>query len=141
MKILLFIIFLFFPLLNFTQQTTSLELVIQNPKSNKGSIQVLIFNSEAGFPSNPKKAFMAFTLPIINLSSKKILDDLPLGKYAISVFHDEDGDGQMQKNSLGIPIDRYGFSNNPTLYFGPPSFAKCAVNIKNTKQKIEIELR
>lgn len=141
MKNLLFISIFFFPLLGFTQQTTSLELVIQNPKSNKGSIQVLIFNSEQGFPSDPKKAFMALTLPITNFSAQKILDNLPPGKYAISVFHDEDGDGQMQKNNLGIPLDRYGFSNNPTLYFGPPSFIKCAVPTKNIRQKIEIKLR
>lgn len=141
MKIILLSISIIWSSLSLAQQTTSLELIIRNPKSNKGTIQVLIFNSEVGFPSEPKRAFLALVLPISNLSSRKIIENLPPGEYAISVFHDEDGDGQMKKNSLGIPLDRFGFSNNPTLYFGPPSFAKCAISVKNTTQKIEIKLR
>lgn len=141
MKIVLFGIFLILINLSIFQNTSRLELVIQNTKSNKGTIQVLIFNSEAGFPDEPKKAFKAFSLPITDLSAKKTIDKLPPGKYAISVFHDEDSDGKIQKNGVGIPIDRFGFSNNPTLFFGPPSFSKSAFTIKNTPTKVLINLR
>jgi uncharacterized protein (DUF2141 family) len=141
MKIVLFGIFLALIKLSTFQDTSRLELVIQNTKSNKGTIQVLIFNSETGFPDEPKKAFKAFSLPITDLSAKKTIDNLPPGKYAISVFHDEDSDGKIQKNGVGIPVDRFGFSNNPTIIFGPPSFSKSAFTVKNTPTKVLINLR
>jgi uncharacterized protein (DUF2141 family) len=141
MKIMILGFFLTLINLSTPQSAYRLELIIQNPKSNNGTIQVLIFNAEAGFPDEPKKAFKAFSLPISNLSAKKTIDNLPPGKYAVSVFHDEDGDGKMQKNGVGIPVDRFGFSNNPTLFFGPPSFSKSAFTIKNTPTKVTINLR
>jgi uncharacterized protein (DUF2141 family) len=141
MKIMILGIFLTLIKLGTPQNTCRFELIIQNPKSNKGTIQVLIFNSESGFPDEPKKAFKDFSLPISNLSAKKTIDNLPPGIYAVSVFHDEDGDGKMQKNGVGIPVDRFGFSNNPTLFFGPPSFSKSAFSIKNTQTKVLINLR
>jgi uncharacterized protein (DUF2141 family) len=46
------------------------------------------------------------------------------GYYAVALFHDENGDHHLNTNALGIPTEGYGFSNNPTLYFGPPELAK-----------------
>ncbi len=123
------------------QTGCQIELWIKGAKSNNGLIRVLIFNKEDGFPEEPKKAFRALSLPISNFSSKVTLENLPAGNYAISVFHDEDSDGQMKKNNFGFPLNSYGFSNNPTLYFGPPSFSKSAVQVKNSLVKVEINLR
>ena len=141
MKLLILGIFLLSTFISEPQTGGDLELIIKNAKSNKGVIQILIFNKEDGFPEIHHKAFKAMSLPVSNLSAKVILENLPSGNYAISVFHDEDSDGKMKKNNFGIPIDNYGFSNNPTLNFGPPSFSKCAVQVKNSTVKVEITLR
>lgn len=123
------------------QTGCEIELLIKGAKSNNGVIRVLIFNKEDGFPEEPNKAIKALSLPVSNLSAKVTIENLPSGNYAISVFHDEDSNGQIRKNNFGFPLDRYGFSNNPTLYFGPPSFSKCAVQVKNSPVKVEINLR
>jgi uncharacterized protein (DUF2141 family) len=52
-------------------------------------------------------------------------------KIAIAVFHDRNRNGLLDKNVWGIPIERYGFSNNPSSPFGPPSFA--AAEIRDLK--------
>lgn len=141
MKILILGIFLV-SIFNFEPQTGGgIELIIKNAKSNSGVIQVLIFNKEDGFPEEPKKAFKTMSLPVSNLSAKLVLEDLPAGDYAVSVFHDEASNGQIRKNDFGMPIDTYGFSNNPTSFFGPPSFSKCAVPVKNSQVKVEVILR
>lgn len=124
-----------------SQTMGDIELIITNAKSDKGLIQVLIFNKDNGFPEEQNKAFKALSLPVSSLSAKVTIENLPSGNYAISVFHDEDSDGKMKKNNLGMPLDRYGFSNNPTLFFGPPSFSKSAVAIKDAPIKVEISLR
>jgi len=141
MKLLILGIFLVSIFNSESQTGGEIELLIKGAKSNDGVIRVLIFDKEDGFPEEPKKAIKALSLPISNLSAKVTIENLPSGSYAISVFHDEDSDGKMKKNNFGIPIDRYGFSNNPTLYFGPPSFSKCAVQVKKSTVKVEIKLR
>ena len=118
-----------------------IELLVNGAKSNNGVIRVVIFNNKDGFPEEPKKAIKALSLPVSNLSAKVIVENLPSGNYAISVFHDEDSDGKIRKNNFGLPLDSYGFSNNPTLVFGPPSFSKSTVQLKNSTVKVEIKLR
>jgi len=49
---------------------------------------------------------------------------VPPGDYAVSVIHDENGDGQLNK-MLGIPREGFGFSRNPRIHFGPPGFEAC----------------
>jgi uncharacterized protein (DUF2141 family) len=48
--------------------------------------------------------------------------DLPAGTYAISVFHDENDDGVLNSNFVGMPREGYGFSNNYTYAMHPASF-------------------
>ena len=47
--------------------------------------------------------------------------DVPPGAYALSVIHDENGNGRLDTR-LGIPREGFAFSNNPRIWFGPPSF-------------------
>lgn len=45
---------------------------------------------------------------------------LPPGDYALSVFHDIDGDGRMARSFFGLPQEPAGLSNNARPRFGPP---------------------
>ena len=47
--------------------------------------------------------------------------DIPTGRYAVAVYQDEDGSGQISTNLLGLPTEPYGFSNEVGR-MGPPSF-------------------
>lgn len=141
MKLLLLGVFLFSMLFSESKNGGKVQLHIKNATSDKGLVRILIFNKKGGFPEKHENAFKALSLPISNSVTKVTIKDLPDGDYAFAVFHDEDSDGKMKKNNLGIPIDSYGFSNNPTLLLGPPNFSKCAVSVKNALVKVEISLR
>lgn len=67
--------------------------------------------------------------------------DLLPGKYAVTVHHDEDGDGKLQRNFLGLPLEGYGFSNNASTMFGPPSFSATAILLGNEDTTITIVVR
>jgi uncharacterized protein (DUF2141 family) len=123
------------------KENGEIKLIINDTKSNSGVIRVLIFDQADGFPEEAKKAFKALSIPVENFSAQTTIKNLPAGNYAVSVFHDQDGDGVFKKNSIGLPIDSYGFSNNPTLFFGPPSFSKCKVAINNEPVSVEINLK
>ena len=58
-----------------------------------------------------------------------VLRDLPPGRYAVAAFHDENGNGDLDTNLLGIPSEGTGFANDPPSSFGPPDFESAAVSV------------
>jgi len=54
--------------------------------------------------------------------ARRFAIELPPGAYALSLIHDENGNGRLDTR-LGIPREGFGFSNNPHIWFGPPSFS------------------
>ena len=58
-----------------------------------------------------------------------MLRDLPPGRYALNAFHDENGNGVLDTNALGIPTEGYGFANDAKAQFGPPTFEAAAVTV------------
>lgn len=50
------------------------------------------------------------------------------GRYAISLFHDENGNGRLDKLMM-IPREGFGFSRDAPVRFGPPRFAAAAFEV------------
>ena len=64
------------------------------------------------------------------------------GTYAIAVYHDEDSSGKINRGGLfGIPTEAVGFSNNPTILFGPPSLRSVKIEIVQPNQSAAINLK
>lgn len=53
-------------------------------------------------------------------------EDIPPGTYAIAVIHDENMNGKLDTNWLGIPTEGYGFSNEEKGGAGVPSFSNAS---------------
>lgn len=98
---------------------TSIEVEITNFRSNKGVAFIGLYNSEGSFLN---EAFKGEKVIIKNNKAILRFDDIPAGSYAISVFHDEDENGELTTNFLGIPKESYGASNNAPSRFGPPKW-------------------
>lgn len=132
-------------ILTFSQPQNDLgtiELVISETSSDNGVIQVLIFDQDQGWPESLDKAWKMVTIPIKNGLGKKTITEVPAGNYAVTVFHDHDENGEIRKNKIGYPIDPFGFSNNPSLLFGVPTFEKCSEKVNPGKSTLfEIDLR
>lgn len=99
-----------------------LELTVQNIGSEQGSIMVAVY---AGADQWLKKPVAAVRQPVASLDGGKmtfVLKDLPEGELAISLFHDVNGNGRMDSNSMGIPMEPYAFSNDATAMFSAPKF-------------------
>ena len=58
-----------------------------------------------------------------------VIQDLAPGRYALSAFHDENDNGELDTNLMGIPSEGYGFGNDASAAFGPPSFEAPAVDV------------
>ncbi|MBS9523064.1 DUF2141 domain-containing protein [Litoribacter alkaliphilus] len=108
---------------------TDLTVTIDNLENDKGVVRILLFNSPDGFPDNDKKAVGRAVVKIQHGRALYQFKDMADGNYAISAFHDENEDGKLNKNLLGVPQEAYGFSNNASGTFGPPSFSSAAFKV------------
>lgn len=66
-------------------------------------------------------------------------DTLPTGRYAVALFQDRNGNGELDTNFFGVPVEPYGFSNNVRPRFFQPGFDACSFDL-NATQRIEIRL-
>ena len=58
-----------------------------------------------------------------------VVGDLSPGRYAVAAFHDANDNGELDTNLLGIPSEGYGFGNDASAAFGPPSYDSAAVTV------------
>jgi uncharacterized protein (DUF2141 family) len=90
---------------------------------DRGLVVCALFRSARGFPDEAELYSAAFTR--VRPRDRKALcvfEAVPPGTYAISVFHDEDGDGRLARGAFGIPSEGWGTSRNASAALGPPSF-------------------
>jgi uncharacterized protein (DUF2141 family) len=58
-----------------------------------------------------------------------VFRDLKPGRYAVSVFHDENDNGKFDRSLIGLPLEGYGFSNNAKVTLTTPPFDEAAVTV------------
>ncbi|WP_445731217.1 DUF2141 domain-containing protein [Mariniflexile sp.] len=112
-------------------------VTISNLKNNNGKVFVALYNSESSFLN---KGIKRDIVKIKNNSCKVTFEDVANGTYAVSMFHDENDNGKMDTNFLGIPKEDYGCSNNAKGFMGPPKWedAKFEINNQSINQHIKL---
>ena len=55
--------------------------------------------------------------------------DVPPGQYAVQAFHDENGNGRLDRGFVGRPLEGMGFSRDAPMRFGPPRFPDAAIEV------------
>ncbi len=63
------------------------------------------------------------SIRIQNKQARCDFEDVPPGTYAIAAAHDENMNGKLDTNALGIPTEGYGFSNDAKGWLSAPSFS------------------
>jgi uncharacterized protein (DUF2141 family) len=106
------------------QNTAALMVRVLDARNTKGKIGVTLFQEAQGFSDHTSKAIRQQSVDIDpnTLSAQTTFKDPPRGTSAVSVLYDENGNGKMGKNFIGIPNEGYGTSNNPNKKNRAPSF-------------------
>lgn len=113
-------------------------LEIENIKQARGVMRIGVYADEDSYL---KKAVHVQNIPVSKTGTMTLnLEDIPFGTYAISLYHDRNGNGKLDSNWMRIPKEPYGFSRNAAATFGPPKFQKAAFrhNQKITEVKIKL---
>ncbi|MEC7863524.1 MAG: DUF2141 domain-containing protein [Bacteroidota bacterium] len=112
--------------------TTQIILEVYGFENLDGDLAIAINNSSEQFISNTE----CYRDTIIDIPSNDItltIEGIIAGTYAISVFHDEDEDGELDLGFLNIPEEGFGFSNNPPIGFSQPDFNDCKFTIEEAQ--------
>jgi len=119
-------------------QTASVEVIVKNIKNHKGSIRIGLFTNEKDFMKTPIQGKI---VKATGTEVTVVFENLPAGDYAVSVIHDENENGELDSNKMGIPKEGFAFGNNAMGSFGPPTFekAKVTLNGKNIIQTVNLK--
>lgn len=123
---------------NVMAQTGSIEVNVTNIESKKGTIRIGLFASEKDFLKNAIKG------KVVKASGSEVtvsFENLEPGEYAVSVIHDENENGELDKNVFGIPKEGFAFGNNAMGSFGPPSFEKAKIVISDQRERQVLKLK
>jgi len=125
MKKLLFI-FVIVPFFCEAQYTLTIEA--EGIKSSEGYIGVAVYDVDTSFLKKGKTYRGAFESTKMGTTTITI-SDLPEGTYAVSIFHDKNGNKELDTNFIGIPKEPVAFSKAKMKMFGPPSFEECSFKL------------
>ncbi|KSB89375.1 hypothetical protein AS593_13935 [Caulobacter vibrioides] len=120
------------------QAQAGLTLTFPGLKAHTGALQVAVYDNAQAWKGG--KAVTSVTVPATE-AEPSIRLDLPVGTYALRVFHDVDGDGRLGTNPFGLPVEPYGFSNDAKVNMGPPSFEAAAFTVAPGENAQALNLR
>ncbi len=118
----------------------SLTIDFHGLKTRRGTVLAALFDSRRTYDANAHP-IRSWVLPAGGGDFSVTVAGLPPGDYAIKSFHDVDGNGKMNFNPLGIPLEPYAFSNNARGMFGPPAWSAAAFHLKAGANGQAIRLR
>jgi uncharacterized protein (DUF2141 family) len=134
-----FLLFVFVVISNVISAQHSLSLNIDGVTSEEGNICFAIYTNENSFLKFDK-VFKSGSEKAVKGSTAFQITDLPDGDYAIAIFHDANGDKNLDTNIFGIPKEQIAFSKGKMKMFGPPKFEECVFTL-NSNMEMKISLQ
>ncbi len=122
------------------EQGPTLNVVITNVESDRGTVSVGLFNGKKGWP----KAGHALKGLLVRAKKGVVrvqFKGLKPGRYAVALYHDANANGKLDKSFWGVPKEGYGFSRDAKGALGPPAFKEAAFDFRGGKQSVVSRVR
>jgi len=129
MKFLVTFFFLLFSLSS-TPPTANLTVVIKNIDKLEGQIHMGLYDNAESYLKTGEEYRVA-VFKVTDSEVSYTFKDVPLGVYAISVYHDANEDNECNRNWIGLPTEGYGFSNDIRPSFSAPKFEDAKFTLAN----------
>ena len=125
-----------------TQSPDEIVVRISNLRNDSGNVVAELYpNDPANFLKGRARIERAFQ-PAVGQGTVDVCLTAPRpGTYAVAVYHDENANIKFDKNWIGLPVEGYGFSNNPTIFLGPPAFEEAKFEALEGSTIITVELK
>jgi uncharacterized protein (DUF2141 family) len=117
-------------------QNPNLSITVSGLKNNNGSLTAELYNTKEKFLKTPYKTVSS---PIkSNLASVTFIG-IPKAEYTVMVYQDENNNGKLDKNFIGMPKEPVACSNNAKGFMGPPKYEDAKFTIY-ADSKISIKM-
>ena len=106
-----------------------------------GTVIALLFPSEQGFPAKVAQAAQRQSVKVESATAELRFPNLTAGTYAVTVYQDQNDNGKLDTNWLGIPKEGYGASNNKLHTFSAPTFTESRFVVAKGDVELAISLK
>ena len=122
-----------------------LVVLVTGLRNGKGKLSVALFDRATGFPQEDARAVHRGSVDLAGRTIPEggieiVLPGVEAGSYALVVLHDENGNGRLDRNFLGMPTEGYGVSNDARNRFGPPKFAEAVIEIGAAAPRVGVRV-
>jgi uncharacterized protein (DUF2141 family) len=113
---------------------------VEGLRSDRGQVVCALYSSADGFPKDANKV-RAHTQSAAS-GRRGVCDftGLPPGTYAVALFHDENSNGKLDTNFMGVPREGTGASNNAKGHLGPPKFSDAAFHFSSGRLELKVKV-
>lgn len=106
-----------------------------------GKIRLAIYRSSENFNDSERADWKkGFSIETESSTTCQIPSDALADRFAIAAFHDVNDNGKLDRNAIGIPSERYGFSNQARGKFGPPTFDEAVIDLPKANEPIDLKI-
>jgi uncharacterized protein (DUF2141 family) len=103
----------------------TVEVHVLKVAAGKGQIRVAVCDRERFL----KQCAYTASMPAREGENVIAVPGVPKGSWAVLAYQDENENGELDRNLIGIPKENYGFSRNAASRFGPPGFDDAAIQV------------
>ncbi|OIQ95092.1 hypothetical protein GALL_228970 [mine drainage metagenome] len=115
-----------------------LSVAVTGVRGTQGAVRVDLYNGPAGF-RHEDQAFKVLAVPARPGTVQVTFKGLAPGRYAVIAYHDENGNGRLDRFMGMIPTEGWGLSNDPEV-LGPPGFDPSAFTLPPAGLSLRIPL-
>ncbi|MBN1291045.1 MAG: DUF2141 domain-containing protein [Candidatus Latescibacteria bacterium] len=139
--IVLFILISFNVITDEPKKKGMVKIVITGFKNDEGVARIALFRDKHGFPNDTEYAYLKGECDIQDNESRLSINNIEYSTYAVSVYHDENNNGKLDKKWKLIPSEGFGTSNNARKEKEGPSYdlSTFEVNADTISVKIKLE--
>ncbi|MEI6767105.1 MAG: DUF2141 domain-containing protein [Bacteroidota bacterium] len=109
--------------------TGDLRVFVKGIRSDNGNLRIALYNTKGTYMGDTP--FRTAIIPVDASEEIATFKDIPYGSYAVAIIHDENSNGELDKNTLGVPKEGYGFSNDAMGQYGPPEWMQSSFTFQD----------
>ncbi len=117
----------------------TIEIVINEVRNAAGVIHLAVFADADSFPMPHRDVAHRVVQPR-NGSVHALIENLPSGRYAVAVFHDENDNETFDLRFGILPREGYGFSNDAQALLRPPAFEQAAFDLSPGGVRVSFDM-
>ena len=139
MKTIAILFSLFLCQIAFAQtESGNITVSVENLSSEEGKVYFALFNEDNFLQKAPIQGEVS---EIKDGVAQITFSDVPSGTYAITAYHDKNGNKQMDFESNGMPKENYGVSNNQMNLYGPPLWEDAKFEFDGSEKALQLQFQ